>query len=206
MAKYPAEFLGTFVLVFVIILTTVAPGASAAAPFAIGLGLAIMIYALGHVSGAHFNPAVSLALHFRNEGKMSDFLYYVASQVAGGLAGAYIALIIKSDAIINTASFQFTPALLAEFIFTFILAFVVLNVATAKKNEGNSFYGLAIGGTVTTGALSVGSISGAVFNPAVTMALFFTGIMPQELFVSYIAVQLFAGIVAAGLFKALAIK
>lgn len=202
MARYLTEFLGTFVLVLTIVLTTVNPGSSAQAPFAIGLALAIMIYAGGHVSGAHYNPAVTVAACLRGACAWRDFIPYVVFQVLGAIIGAIVALVMKGEAQIISLAPTLSPALMAEFVFTLMLAFVVLSVATVKQVEGNSYFGLAIGGTVTTGALAVGGISGGVFNPAVAVALYAIGILPMTLLLPYVGVQIVAGVVAAFLFRA----
>jgi aquaporin Z len=92
---------------------------------------------------------------------------------------------------------------LAEFLFTFALAYVVLNVATAKANAGNSFYGLAIGFTVMVGAFTVGPISGGAFNPAVATGCYDLGLLPMGHWVAYVAAELSAGALAAFVFKVL---
>jgi len=167
MAKYVTEFIGTFFLVLTIGLC-VNQGV-AMAPLAIGSALMVMIYMGGHISGAHYNPAVSVAIFLRGKMEKSDFLPYIGAQIAGALVASL------ATRVLTGATFAPAPAetasigvvLLAEALFTFALALVVLNSATSPKTEGNSFYGLAIGFTVMTGAYSVGAISGGAFNPAV---------------------------------------
>jgi len=167
MKKYLTEFIGTFFLVFSIgmALTSGNP----LAPLAIGLTLMVMVYMGGHVSGAHYNPAVTVGIFMRGKIGASEIGPYIAAQIAGAL--------VASGAVHFLTGEAFAPApadpdavlkvLLAEIIFTFALMLVVLNVATSKATEGNSYYGLAIGFTVTAGAFAVGPISGGVFNPAV---------------------------------------
>ena len=183
MKKYLVEFIGTFFLVFTVGMTVIAPGAGTLTPLAIGLSLAIMIYAGGHVSGGHFNPAVTLAVFLRGKCDQNDVAPYMSAQVAGALVASLavkmlkVGLATKAAALVGSASLDVLPALTAEFLFTFALCWVVLNAATAKGTNGNSFYGLAIGMTVTTGAIAVGSISGGAFNPAVAVGICTMGII-----------------------------
>ena len=172
MKKYLVEFIGTFFLVLTIGLAVMKPNdAGAMAPIAIGSALIAMIYAGGHVSGAHFNPAVTIAVCMRGKCPPADVIPYLVAQiVAGALAGGVV-LYLKNNPIVEPAKPAVVPALIAEFLFTFALAYVVLNVATAKGTSGNSFYGVAIGLTVIAGAYAVGSISGGVFNPAVAVGI-----------------------------------
>jgi aquaporin Z len=179
MGKYAVEFIGTFFLVLTIGMTVIAPGAGDLAPLAIGAALMVMVYAGGHVSGAHYNPAVTLAVYLRGRCPLNDIPGYMLSQVVGAVLAALVVGILKGpDAMSKVVAG--TPAvgaaLLAEFLFTFALAWVVLNVATAKATAGNSNYGLAIGFTVMTGAFAVGGVSGGVFNPAVAIGVTMMGL------------------------------
>ncbi len=139
------------------------------APLAIGSLLMVIVFAGGHVSGGHYNPAVSTAVFLRGHRSEShEYLAYVATQfIAAALAGLLLNAVGGKETAGATASTG--KMLVAEFLFTFALAYIVLNVATAKGTEGNSFYGLAIGFTVVVGAISVGSISGGAFNPAIAL-------------------------------------
>jgi aquaporin Z len=168
MRKYLTEFIGTFFLVLTVGLTVI--GAVPMAPLAIGASLMIMVYMGGHISGGHYNPAVSLAVLLR--GKMAsagEFVGYVVSQLAGAIAAAVVAYVItgKTFAPAPADSTSALGALLVETLFTFALALVVLNSAVSAKTQGNSFYGLAIGFTIVVAAFAGGSISGGAFNPAV---------------------------------------
>jgi aquaporin Z len=167
MHKLLTEFIGTFFLVLVIGLTVI--GGTAFAPLAIGAALMVMVYMGGHVSGAHYNPAVSLALAIRGKLVMSELIPYWIAQVLGALAAAWTAQAITGQTFAPAPDVHASgmPALLVEILFTFALVLVVLNVATAQKTSGNSYYGLAIGFTVAVGAFAGGSISGGAFNPAV---------------------------------------
>ena len=167
MARYLTELIGTFFLVFTIGMTAVT--GLAAAPIAIGCTLMVMVYMGGHVSGAHYNPAVSVALFLRGALDGSQLVPYIAAQILGAwlAAGAVFLITGATFAPAPGADYGTLPVLLAEVLVTFALALVILNVATAKATEGNSYYGLAIGFTVLAGAYAVGPVSGGAFNPAV---------------------------------------
>ena len=168
MRNYVTEFIGTFFLVLTIGLTVL--GESPMAPLAIGASLMIMVYMGGHVSGGHYNPAVSLAVLLR--GKMSslgEFFAYVAAQCLGAVVAALVvyAVLGRTFAPAPATTATVTGALIVEFLYTFALALVVLNSAVSAKTQGNSFYGLAIGFTIVVAAFAGGPISGGAFNPAV---------------------------------------
>lgn len=177
MKRYLVELIGTFFLVFTIGMTVIAPGAGAMAPLAIGSVLAVMIFAGGHVSGGHFNPAVTLGVFLRGKCPAGDVLPYMVAQSGGALLAAFAVQALKTGLVAKAAALagpmtpEVAPALVAELLFTFALVWVVLNTATAKGTSGNSFYGLAIGFTVLAGAYAVGGLSGGVFNPAVAIGV-----------------------------------
>jgi len=176
MNRYIAEFIGTFFLVLTIGCTVLAGGKGIIPPLAIGSALMVMVYAAGHLSGAHFNPAVTIAVWIRGRCKTVDVGPYIAAQIAGAAVGAVATAFLRPDAVVDVMVPNVPRALAAEALFTFALAYVVLNVATAKANAGNSFYGLAIGFTVLTGAFAVGDISGGAFNPAVAVGITMMGL------------------------------
>ena len=180
-AKYLTEFIGTFFLVLTIGLTVTQDWAGTPmAPLAIGCALMIMVYMGGHVSGAHYNPAVSLAAALRGAMSMVDLIPYWIFQIAGALAASFVVSVIipVGENPADLANF-FGPApgdgydlsspgpWIVEILFTFALALVVLNTATSAGTKNNSFYGLAIGFTVVVAAFAGGGISGGAFNPAV---------------------------------------
>ncbi len=167
MKRYLTELIGTFFLVLTVGL--VITGNVPMGALAIGSVLMVMVYMGGHISGGHYNPAVSLAVMLRGKLSPIDFVPYIVSQLAGSLLACYVVWIITGKTFAPAPGNDVTAfnAMLVEFIFTFALALVVLNVATAKGTEGNSFYGLAIGFTVTVAAFVAGGISGGAFNPAV---------------------------------------
>ena len=167
MARYLTELVGTFFLVFTIGMTAIS--GAAAAPIAIGATLMVMVYMGGHVSGGHYNPAVSVAVFLRGKLDAGDVLPYVAAQVVGAVLASLAVLAVGGEtfAPAPAADAGFVAVLLAEALVTFALVLVILNVATHPATEGNSYYGLAIGFTVTAGAYAVGPVSGGAFNPAV---------------------------------------
>ena len=163
MKKLFVEFFGTYFLVLII-------GLSSGNPIAVGFGLMVLVYTGAHISGAHYNPAVTLALFLQKEISVLDSFKYVISQVVGStLAALSIYLMNTNMQVQPVLGDSVYPIFFSEIIFTFLLVFVILNVATHPNLKGNSFYGLAIGLTVMAGIFSVGPISGAVFNPAVSV-------------------------------------
>jgi aquaporin Z len=200
--KLAVEAIGTFFFVLTIGLVVLQPGVGALAPLAIGSALMVMVYAGGHVSGAHYNPAVTLAVMIRGLATPVELAGYWAAQIAAAILAALAvgALVDAPTAALAPAT---GPALLAEFLFTFALAYVVLNVATTRGTTGNSYYGLAIGFTVMIGAYAVGGISGGAFNPAVAVGITTMGITaPSYLWVLLLG-NLAGGAAAALVFNVL---
>jgi len=171
MKKYLVEFVGTFFLVLTVGMTSIGSGAGNLAPLAIGSALMIMVYAGGHVSGGHYNPAVTIGVWLRGRCPQTDVLPYLGWQLAGGIVAALLTLGLKGDVTVTPGDIKIFPALLAELVGTFALVYVVLNVATAKATTGNSYYGLAIGFTVMTMAYAFGGVSAGAFNPAVAVGV-----------------------------------
>jgi aquaporin Z len=201
MNKYLVELIGTFFLVTTIGNVVLPPNdAGALAPLAIGATLMVMIFAGGHVSGAHYNPAVTLAVFLRGRCPASDVPGYMIAQVLGAIGGGGLVLFLKGSGGIP-GEMKTVPALVAELAYTFALCYVVLNVATAKGTSGNSFYGLAIGFTVLSGAFAVGGISGGVFNLAVAVGLCVMGIKSWSTIWIYLVANFAAGAIAATHFK-----
>ena len=161
MKKYLIEFIGTFFLVTTIGLT--------GNPLAIGIMLTILVYMGGHISGAHYNPAVTISIYFKRLIERKDAIIYIITQLLASLFAAILVLNLNTDLmhVMPNSSYSSLQIILCELIFTFLLVLVILNVATNKKTEGNSYYGLAIGFTVMASAYCVGGISGGAFNPAV---------------------------------------
>lgn len=200
MKKYLVEFIGTFFLVFTVGMA-VRSGA-ALAPLAIGASLMVMIFAGGHVSGGHFNPAVTLAVYLRGKCDAKDVApYWLAQFLAGLIAALLVTFLFTGKPAGGPALHGTVPSAIVEFLFTFALAWVVLNVATAKGTAGNSFYGLAIGMTVMTGAVAVGGVSGGAFNPAVGLGVFMMGLESLKQFGVYLVSDLAGAAVAALTFR-----
>ena len=202
-AKYVTEAVGTFVLVFTIGASSL--GGSPLAPVAIGAALMAMIYAGGHISGAHYNPAVTLAVLVRGRITGREAIGYVVAQIVGGLvAAAAVSGVMPAGPAhpIALSGHAMVVAAVAELVFTFVLCFVVLNVATSKDHPDNSFYGLAIGFTVLAGAIAVGGISGGAFNPAVVLGGAAMGLFGWSTLI-YLVPQLIAGVTAGLVFRAL---
>jgi aquaporin Z len=177
MKKCLVEFIGTFFLVFTVGSTVIAPGAGPLAPLAIGASLMVMVFAGGHISGGHYNPAVTLSVWIRGKCDTKDVVPYWISQLAGAFAAYLIVHKMKMPGSAQPLAIAgWKPAFVAEFLFTFALCWVVLNAATSKGTAGNSFYGLAIGMTVMTGAFAVGGVSGGAFNPAVATGITLMGL------------------------------
>ena len=198
--KLVVEFIGTFFLVFTVCMATnPKTGAGALAPLAIGAVLMVMVFAGGHISGGHYNPAVSTAVLLRGKMTSDEWVPYVVTQLIAGLIAALIARAAAGAG--HAGSFAGVgKMLIVEFLFTFALAYVVLNVATARGTEGNSFYGLAIGFTVAAGAFAVGGISGGAFNPAVAFGASVYGVFDWSNIWVYLWRQFAGGAVAAAAF------
>ena len=200
--KYLVEFIGTFFLVATIGFAVLKPGdAGNLAPLAIGSALMVMVFAGGHVSGAHYNPAVTLAVYLRGKCPAADVVPYLVAQVLGAVAAAVIVLFIKGNPTVEAGNPNVAHALLAEFLYTFALCYVVLNVATAKGTSGNPTYGLAIGFTVLTGAYAVGPVSGGAFNPAVAVGITIMGLSSLANIWIFLVANFAGGAVAAIAFK-----
>ena len=204
MQKYLVELIGTFFLLFTIGNVVVEPGPGVLAPLAIGSVLMVMIYAGGHISGAHYNPAVTVAVLLRGKCEAKDVVPYIVAQLAGAAAAAGAVMFLKGpETVVQPMELadKIPQVMAAEILFTFALVYVILNVATAKGTEGNSFYGLAIGFTVLAGALAVGGISGGVFNPAVALGISIIGKLPWDSIWIYLAANFVGAILGALVFK-----
>ena len=202
MNKYIAEFIGTFFLVLTIGCTGIGAGAGVIAPLAIGAALMVMVFAGGHISGAHYNPAVTIGVLIRGKVQAIDVVPYMIAQLAGAaIAALVVGKFLRAGIVVTPITPKIGPALLAEFLFTFALVYVVLNAATAEGTSGNSFYGLAIGMTVMSGAFAVGDISGGAFNPAVALGISLLGISSWNNIWIYLVANFAAAVVAAFVFN-----
>jgi aquaporin Z len=202
--KYAVELIGTFFLVFTVAVSVFSH--SAFTPLAAGAALMVMVYAGGHISGGHYNPAVTLAALWRRRIGPADAVAYWIVQLAAGVIAGLVARAVVNPATVTTlhpSGHTLVATALVEFLFTFALCYVVLNVATSKSQAGNSFFGLAIGFTVLAGAFAVGGISGGAFNPAVALGAATGGLFAWSTLWVYIVVQAIAGTVAGLTFLAL---
>jgi len=196
------EFIGTF---FVAI--AVGGGIAAnLAPFAVFAVLVACIYAGRHLSGAVYNPAVTVTLWMRGSLQAKTLLAFWVAQVAAGVVAAFVATsVVRTMPNLTMPSQPFAPdmraAIIVEFLFTFLLCFVVLQVATTEKAKGNSYYGVAIAMVVLAGALTVGTVSSAVFNPAVGATLVALGHLTLPTYLTYVGAQMAGAVLAGGLFK-----
>jgi aquaporin Z len=201
MRRYITEFIGTFFLVFTV--CCVVLGAAPLAPLAIGSVLATMIYAGGHISGAHYNPAVTLAVFLRGRLEMREVGPYMGAQLIAAVLAALLARFVVDvkPVAMDIPNDHLFAAFVAELVFTFALAYTVLNVATSRDHPNNSFYGFAIGFTVFVGAVAVGPVSGGAFNPAVGLGVSVAGLASWSLIWIYLVATLLGGAVAGYAFR-----
>jgi aquaporin Z len=203
MRRYATEFIGTFFLVFTI--SAVSLAQAPLAPLGIAAVLTAMIFAGGHISGAHYNPAVTVAVYLRgNHLAGREVLPYVIAQFLGATAAAGLSRLLP--AVERPAPFateHISAAVTVEVLATFALAYVVLNVATSRAHPNNSFYGLAIGFTVLASATAFGGISGGAFNPAVGIGTAIAGLTSWSMVWIYLIPTTMAGALAAVVFRML---
>ena len=201
MRKYITEFIGTFFLVLTIGMTVIG-GKGDFAPIAIGAILMAMIFAGGYISGAHYNPAVTLAVLIRGKISVADAAAYMIVQIAGASAAGLVVDYMAGETVTNAIAIaDTTRGIIGELAGTFALAFVVLNTATAVGTSGNSFYGLAIGFTVLSMAYAFGGISKGAFNPAVAISLSVMNFAPWSDIWVYIVGCFSGGALAAIAFR-----
>ncbi len=205
--KLIAEFIGTYFLYLIIGLSVTSLKAALMVPVAVAIGLAALVYACGHISKAHFNPATTVTYFCAGTHSARTILPYVLAILAGALAAALTVPLLYPEGVeaIPVLEPNLPRVLIAEFLFTFALMWVILNVAIAEGTAGNGFYGLAIGAIVGAGAYAVGPISFAAFNPAVTLALCLNGFLPWSALAPYVLIQLLAAAAAGFLFKSMQI-
>lgn len=183
--------------------TVTAGGSGILTPLATGSALMVMIFAGGHISGGHYNPAVTLGVWLRGRVAARDVAPYLVFQLLGAAIAAAAVKFLSARTIHATLTPSVGPALLAEFLFTFALVFVVLNVATSKDTAGNSYFGFAIGFTMVVGGLAVGRISGGAFNPAVAFGITLMGLVSWSSIWIYLVADVLGGFAAATAFKLL---
>jgi len=212
-SKLICEVIGSYMLVLTVGLNVL--GGSPAAAFSIAAALTCMIYAIGDISGGHFNPAVTLAIHAcgKDRPDLVEAAYYMLAQVTGGICAAFTYSIAhngKTFPLGPGTGFNLEQALIAEAAFTFVLAAVVLCVAVVPDQPATEFIGLLIGSCVTVGGFAVGGISGGALNPAVALAIAIIDTVQRSVgnslmttAVGYTAAELGGGAVAAALYIAL---
>jgi len=202
--KLLAEFLGTFYLVLTVGFN-VLPKHSKGVAWSIAASLMSMIYALGSCSGAHFNPAVTLAIlcSGRSKANVGEAAAYMGVQIVGGVVGAFTASITAGGTLglPNPEIVGYVAVGVAEFLFTLVLCLVVLNVATTETASKDMF-GFAIGMCVTVGGFAIGNISGGCLNPAVAFGVGLGDLSILRI-LYWVFVEFLAGVAAAGLFRAL---
>lgn len=203
--KYVSEFVGTFLLVLTVSCNVLAGNAAWGAT-SIACVLMVSIYALGSVSGAHFNPAVTLAVTLSNkfEGGAKGAVIYMIMQLLGGTFGAVVGFTLfgKTFNLAPSPEFNGTHAAIVEILYTFMLCFVVLNVACTKASSGNQYYGLAIGFVIVAGGYAAGSVSGAAFNPAVALGVDLASVLSHGFgwSLAYVVFQFVGAACAAGVY------
>jgi len=171
--KYVVEFFGTFFLVMVICMT-LSRGMEQFSYMAAGVMLIAVTYASFALSGAHFNPALSVACYLRGKLNAGDLLPYIVAQFLGGTLAAMLAgflLSAQGTTVPAPKELLIIPALIAELLGTLLFVYVFLNLTSVKKTSGNIFYGLAIGLTFMASLYTFGSISGGAFNPAIALGM-----------------------------------
>lgn len=207
MKKYLVEFIGAFF--FILVIVCVVNGIAAdnyMAPIAIGSTLMVIVYAGGHISGGHYNPAVSTGVLLRGKVSGGDFPMYIIAQVLGAILASVVASSIlgKGQMMGGTgAPDNMAAGFVAELLGTFALVYVVLQTATTKSTAGNSYYGLAIGFTVVVMAYALGGFgTGGCFNPAIAVGIAFNGLISWGTAGLAIAANILGGVLAALFFKA----
>ena len=196
------ELVGTFFFVFIIGCALFPNEQVGFPPLAIGFALMLLVYMGRHISGGHYNPAVSLAASIRGALKWRDFPAYLVSQFVGGSLGALLTgYIVAVPPYARETSYSIVPMIICEFLFTFLLCYVVLQTTTSKKTEGNSYFGLTIGSVVLVGFLATVGTCYSAFNPAVALGFYVMKIAQTKLIAYTILTNLVAGAAAAGAYK-----
>jgi len=207
MNKLLVEFVGTFF--FVLTIVCVVNGMAAdnyMAPVAIGSALMIMVYAGGHISGGHYNPAVTIGCLLRGKISGGEVPGYIIAQVLGAILAAVIGAAVLGKGVImggGEMPINMAAAFTAELLGTFALVWVVLQTATTASTAGNSYYGLAIGFTVVVMAYALGGFeTGGCFNPAIAIGTAMNGLAGWGTAGLAIAADVIGGVLAAVVFKA----
>lgn len=200
--KCLVEFIGTFFLVLTVGCSVFSNGRGVIPAIAIGFMLMVMVYAGGYISGGHYNPAVSLACAIRGALPWRNIVPYWFAQLIGGtLAALLVTYLVVVQPVEAQMKFNMTALVICEILFTFALCYVVLHTATSKNNEGNSFYGFAIGATVTAGAFATAGTCLGAFNPAVAVGLWAMGTVACKVVCVTALANIIGGALAGGIYK-----
>lgn len=197
-----AELIGTFLFCLFICLTSM--GSHVVwAPWVGGLVLASLIYANGHISGAHLNPMVTLSLFLRGKVNLNMVPTYILTQLGGGALAALISMLLINKVptqVVEDLSTKTLEAILSEFLGSLAIAYVILNVTTSKNTQGNDYYGIAIGLSYAAVSSAFGEISGGILNPALALAVGITKLSSFSNLWIYWVGQFLGGVMAAVLF------
>lgn len=196
MTKLPAEFLGTFFFCAVAL--------QSRSPLAAAFALTVLVYALGYLSGGHFNPAVSVAVWLRGQLEKGEMLRYAAAQAMGAV-GAFLLykLLANPGDTVEKLQVPAFRALLGETVFTFLVAFTFLHVRTARQQLGNAYFGASLGLAHYAGASSIGRLSAGACNPALGLAFVLAGHVPSWMILIYLPAGLIGGAAAAVTYRIL---
>ncbi len=193
-----AEFIGTFALVFTIGCVSLQQLPIATAAIAIGGTLMAVIYACGNVSGSHFNPAVTVASFLRGKTDSEQLVpYFMAQLSAAALATAVCCMLFPNAVPHHDVGDSLLQVVAVEFVFTFLLCFVMLQSVGSNDSSLTPFYGVTVGAVMLAGVAAVGPISGAAFNPAVSIVGSAMGIFSRSHLWVYLLAQFFAAVTAA---------
>jgi aquaporin Z len=204
--KLLTEFIGTFFLMLTIAMVVKSGKATGFEPIAIGGMIMALIYAGGPVSGAHYNPAMSIAAFIRGIMTINEMVAYIGAQIVAAIfaavtSSALLQGIATENANLPLEKIDIIPALLAEFFGTFVMVFVILNVATSKRSEGNSYFGLAIAMVVIGIIYAFGPVSGGIFNPAVMVGACVANILEPATSWIYLVGEILGAVIAAIVFR-----
>ncbi|MDZ4747966.1 MAG: aquaporin [Saprospiraceae bacterium] len=197
--KYVVEFFGTFFLVMTLCMLN-AGDHSQFGPMAAGVMLIAMMYGGYHISGGHFNPAVSVATYLRGKLNSGDLLPYIVAQFLGGTLASMLAGFLLSATgapVPSPKELEIVPALIAELLGTLLFVYVFLNLTTIKKTAGNAFYGIAIGFTFMAILYTFTDVSGGAFNPAVALGITMANLTSWETIWIFPVANFVGGILAA---------
>lgn len=203
--KYGAEFIGAYFLLFVISAMTFYNTTPLGLAFAVGFIIMVMVYATGHISGGHFNPAVTLSAILRGSLPKSEYLPYLIAQLLGGVLAVYSVILIHGAMFdMRTCEFSMFAMFVCEFLFTFLLCYTVLFTATSLRAGKNSYFGLAIGASLLVGIMAAGgTLCYGAYNPAVAIGFVTLGVMGIKCALISIIAEILAAFVAAKVFMAI---